>query len=123
MFTWFKVHYSNPRLDIEVWKSYKRDKKRDISRAPRISSLSLLCLSFPSDEGKRQNKARGARKTMWSEMEKELVSRQLCHLPPIYRFLVWEVPREIDSVKSLIFQKSRPSSLSQFNTCVGINRD
>ena len=50
MFTWFKVHYSNPRLDIEVWKGYKRDKKRDISRAPRISSLSLLCLSFRSDE-------------------------------------------------------------------------
>ena len=50
MFTWFKVHYSNPRLDIEVWKSYKRDKKRDISRAPRISSQSLLCLSFSSED-------------------------------------------------------------------------
>lgn len=50
MLTWFKAHYSNPRLDTVVWKSYTRGKKRDISRAPWISSQSLLCLSFPSEE-------------------------------------------------------------------------
>lgn len=54
MFTWFKAHYSNPRLDAVIWKSYKRGKKRDISRAPWISSQSVESIvGFERETGEK----------------------------------------------------------------------